>query len=233
MDKCIKIGFLFIVRNFNFIKIYCCFVFAHLPVKGFVGRYSRIVNRNPDHTTGTINNPVISSYLSDNSSNTNNIGTGYRSTVNSKEIGIRLKVKPLIGQDGSVQLEIEQDVKDVLGEVTIDGNPQPRVGSRTTQSFVSVHSGDIIVLGGLQRETQTKSTSRLGPIPIIGDLFGSRSRSKTRTDLVFFLRPTILTNSADDNARAMKQVEEFPELQRDKVKSVLEPAGSSLHGNGN
>jgi len=178
--------------------------------------------------------PVISSYLSETSSGANNIGSGYRSTVNSKDIGIELKVKPLIGIDGSVQLEIEQEVNDVLGEVIIDGNPQPRIGRRATSSFVSVRSGDIIVLGGLQRTSQSKSTSRLGPIPFLGDLFGKRSRSSTRTDLIFFLRPTVLTNSSRDNEKAMDQVEEFPDLQRAKIKGMLEsPTGDPHHGQGN
>jgi general secretion pathway protein D len=149
--------------------------------------------------------PVISSYLNDNStSGTGNlVGTGgYRSTVTSKDIGIDLTVKPLIGTDGSVQLEIKQEVNDILGEITIDGNPQPRIGRRTTESFISVRSGEIIVLGGLQRSSQSKSTSRLGPIPILGDLLGSRTRENTRTDLVFFLRPTVLTNTAADNTPA-------------------------------
>jgi len=177
--------------------------------------------------------PVISSYLNDSNSTSGNVGSGYRSTVQSQKIGITLTVKPLIGQDGSVQLEIEQNVEDVLREVTIDGNPQPLIGSRETNSFVSVKTGEIIVLGGLQRETQSKNTSRLGPIPFLGDLFGSRSRSKTRTDLVFFLRPTILTNTSEDNVKAMNQIEKFPDYQRAKLKSVLEPTGSAEHGDGN
>jgi len=176
--------------------------------------------------------PVISSYLNDTTTGST-LGSGYRSTVNSQRIGIELTVKPLIGPDGSVQLEIIQKVEDVLGEVLIDGNPQPRIGSRETESFVSVHSGEIVVLGGLQRTSQSKSTSRLGPIPIIGDLLGRRSREDTRTDLVFFLRPTVLTNTAADNASAMKQIENFPKTERGKLKSILEPAGSILDASGN
>lgn len=172
--------------------------------------------------------PVISSYLSDSTSTGSTVGSGYRSTVNSQKIGIELTVKPLIGTDGSVQLEVHQKVDDILGEVIIDGNPQPRIGSRETESFVSVHSGDIVVLGGLQRTSQSKSNSRLGPIPIIGDLLGTRKREDTRTDLVFFLRPTVLTNTAADNAPAMKQIEGFPAKQRGKLKGILEPAGSIL-----
>lgn len=168
--------------------------------------------------------PMISSYLNDNSSvGGNNIGGGYRSTVNSKDIGIQLSVKPLIGNDGSVQLEIKQEVNDILGDITIDGNPQPRIGKRSTESFVTAQSGEIIVLGGMQRTSESRSTSRLGPIPIIGDLLGSRSSEKTRTDLVFFLRPIILTNTPADNAPALERVEQFPVEQRDQVKSVIAP----------
>ena len=166
--------------------------------------------------------PVISSYLNDSTTGgTANVGSGYRSTVSSKDIGISLKVKPLIGNDGSVQLEVTQEVNDILGDITIDGNPQPRIGRRSTASFVSARSGEIIVLGGLQRTSKSKSNSRLGPIPIIGDLLGSRSREDQRTDLVFFLRPTVLTNTAADNAPAIEQVKALPKNQRDPILDAL------------
>lgn len=165
--------------------------------------------------------PVISSYLNDSTTTGSTVGSGYRSTVSSKDIGISLKVKPLIGNDGSVQLEITQEVNDILGDITIDGNPQPRIGRRSTTSFVSARSGEVIVLGGLQRTSKSKSTSRLGPIPIIGDLLGSRSRDDTRTDLVFFLRPYVLTNTATDNAPALQQIDKLPPKQRDPIRDAL------------
>ncbi len=162
--------------------------------------------------------PVISGYQN-TGVNQGNVGTGYNSTVNYREIGIRLTVKPLIGHDGSVQLEIKQEVNDILGDVLIDGNAQPIIGSRTTESFVSARSGEIVVLGGLQRKTQSRSTSRLAGIPLIGDLFGKRSRENTRTDLVFFLRPYVLTNSDADNTEAMERLQRSP--QREEVQSAL------------
>ena len=171
--------------------------------------------------------PVISSYLNDSSSfgaNANTTGTGYRSTVNAKDIGIQLAVKPLIGNDGAVQLEIKQEVNDVLGDIIIDGNPQPRIGKRSTESFITAKSGEIIVLGGMQRTSQSRSTSRLGSIPIIGDLLGKRTSEKTRTDLVFFLRPVVLTNTAVDNAPALQQVDQFPKDQREQVQHAIAPA---------
>ena len=116
-------------------------------------------------------------------------------------------ILPLIGSDKSVQLEIETEVEDVLGNVEVDGNDQYIIGKRTTTSYVSAGNGDIIVLGGLQRTSQSKNTNRLGPIPFLGDLFGSRSRSKGRTELIFFLRPTVLTNTYLDNVEAMKRID--------------------------
>lgn len=164
--------------------------------------------------------PTISSYLNDTTT-TSTIG-GYRSTIGQQEIGITLTVKPLIGKDGSVQLDIKQEVSDVIGTTTIDNNPQPIVGKRKMDSFVSARSGDIIVLGGLQTNKQTYSTNRLGPIPILGDLLGSRQKENKRTDLVFFLRPTVLTNTAADNAPALKQVDDFPDPQRTNVQRALD-----------
>lgn len=164
--------------------------------------------------------PTISSYLND-STGTNTSNSGYRSTVSYKDIGIELTVKPLIGTDGSVQLEIKQEVNDILGEITIDGNQQPRIGRRSTNSFVSVKSGDIVVLGGLQRTTKSKSTSRLGPIPFLGDLLGTRKREDTRTDLVFFLRPTVLNNTASDNAPALQQIDKLPKKDRDPIREAI------------
>ncbi|MCX6918163.1 MAG: type II secretory pathway, component PulD [Verrucomicrobia bacterium] len=132
------------------------------------------------------------------------------STVSQRDIGIQLKVLPLIGKDGSVQLQVTQQVEDVLGSVTIDGNDQPVIGRRSTDSFVSAMSGEIIVLGGLQRSNDTTTKNRLGPIPFIGDLLGGSSKTKTRTELLIFLRPYVLNNSAVDNLNAISRVDATP-----------------------
>ncbi|HVZ63935.1 MAG TPA: secretin N-terminal domain-containing protein [Lacunisphaera sp.] len=162
--------------------------------------------------------PVITSYQNTGTL-TGNVGAGYTSNVTYKDIGVSLTVKPLIGNDGSVQLDIKQDVNDILDEVVIDGNSQPVIGSRKTESFISVKSGEIAVLGGLQRKSYNRSTSRFAGIPLLGDLLGKRSRTDTRTDLVFFLRPYILTNTAADNAEALERLKHSP--QHDDVQSAL------------
>ena len=164
--------------------------------------------------------PVLGSFIPDAGSTTTS-NTAFRTTVNNRQVGIRLLVKPLIGNDGSVQLEIEQSVEDVIGNTTIDGNSQPIVGQREMKSFISVQDGEIIVMGGLQRGNNRKETNRLGPIPFIGDLLGLRTRSNEKTDLIFFLRPTILSvGDSADNDNAMERVDRMSNA--DDVRRVLE-----------
>lgn len=164
--------------------------------------------------------PTISGFTTDASTT-----TGTRTSVTQTPIGITLRATPLIGNDGSVQLTIEQEVKDILGEIEIDGNAQPRVGSRETSSFVTVKSGDIIVLGGLQRNFDRRSRSRLGPIPFLGDLFGSRTKANSRTDLVFFLRPIVLTNTPADTAEAQRRIDTLPNAAA--VRETLDPINAA------
>lgn len=147
------------------------------------------------------------------------------STVSQRDIGINLKVLPLIGKDGSVQLQITQQVEDVLGEVKLDGNDQPVIGRRSTDSFVSAMSGEIIVLGGLQRTQDTVTANRLGPIPIIGDWLGSSSKTKTRTELVILMRPYVLNNSAVDNINALNRIDATP--IKDEVRKIIDVAPSA------
>ena len=152
---------------------------------------------------------------------TTGLGGGTTSTTTQQEIGIRLKVTPLIGVDGSVQLDIKQDVDDAGEPVTINGNPVPIIFKRTTSSFVSVRDNEIVVIGGLQRQKDSRSRNRLGPIPIIGDILGSRRRENARTELVFFLRPHVLTNTPADNAEIFKSLEDLP--QKDDIYKLIDP----------
>jgi len=164
--------------------------------------------------------PQISGYLNTGTTSST-VGGGYQSNVGQQQIGITLTVTPLIGDDGSVQLSIQTDVEEPLQDVIIDGNAQAHTSKRTTDSYVTAKSGEIIVLGGLQKTTDAYSTSRLGPIPIIGDLLGTRSRAKHRTDLIFFLRPLVLTNTVSDNEEFMKRLDGMP--HKEAVKNMLDP----------
>ena len=147
---------------------------------------------------------------------------GSTSTVTQQQIGTNLTVTPFIGVDGSVQLDIVQAVEDVIGIVPVDGNTQYIIGKRETTSYVTAKNGEIIVLGGFQKTTDAKSSSRLGPIPILGDIFGARRKEKSRQELIFFLRPTVLSNDpVIDNAEAMNRLGRLP--TRDEILQQLDP----------
>ncbi len=156
---------------------------------------------------------------------------GTTSTVTQQQIGTTLTVTPFIGADNSVQLDIVQDVQDVLGNVLVDGNQQYIIGQRQTTSYITAKSGDIYVLGGFRKNTQLRERSRLGPIPILGDLFGPRTKGDARQELVFFIRPIVLTNSpAVDNAETMRRIDQLP--TRDAIRGELDPAYAAppVHG---
>ncbi len=157
-----------------------------------------------------------------NQTTTNGIINSFTPT----EIGTKLKVKPLIGGDGSVQLEVEQEISDVTKEPA-NANEPPVIGKTSNKSFISVKSGEIIVLGGLQRQKKLKSKSRFGPIPIIGDLLGPRTSSDSRQEIIFFLRPTVLTNTPADNVAALAQTDALPIGKTVREKLDLPPATAS------
>lgn len=149
-------------------------------------------------------------------------GATTSSQVTQQKIGTTLTVTPYIGNDGTVNLDIQTVLTDVTGEVTVDGNTQYIIGDRETKSNITAKSGEIIVMGGFRKEIDSKSNSRLGPIPIIGDLFGSRKKEKYHQELIFFMRPTVLANNpAIDNAETMNRVNELP--TRDQIKGTLDP----------
>ncbi len=166
--------------------------------------------------------PTISSNTSSTAGNST-ISPGYNtSSVTQQEVGITITVKPLIGNDGSVQLDLKQEISDVGESVKLGPDfTQNEINKRSTQSFITAKSGEILVLGGLQKKSNSRSTNRLGPIPFIGDLLGGRTREESRVELIFFLRPVVLTNTPADNAAAMKQLEQLP--NKDAVRQQLDP----------
>jgi general secretion pathway protein D len=120
-------------------------------------------------------------------------------SVTYKDITIELKVTPLIGDDGSIQLKIDQKVDDVFGTIKVNGNDQPIIGTRKASSFVNVQDGQMIVLGGLQRTKNSRGRTKLGffyEIPILSHLLGGRDNSVERTELLLFIRPHVIPADA-------------------------------------
>lgn len=162
--------------------------------------------------------PIITS----SSSQLDNIGTT-RSNVEFRDIGIQLTVTPLIGADGSVQMEIEQTVDNVAGFTTVDGNQQPIIGRREANSTITVKSGEVIILGGLQENRRNDNNSYfpvLGRLPVVKKVFGGDTKEFSRTELIIFIRPTVLTRPEDTAKETDRVIEAMEESSA--VKEYLE-----------
>ncbi len=148
---------------------------------------------------------------------------GNRSTVQYRDVGIELVVTPLIGPNNVIQMEIDQKIDDIVGVVPIDGNEQPLIGRRQTTSYVSVKSGEVVVLGGLQKEKVDYGRTRmslLGEIPLLGRLFRKRSDKVERSELLVFIRPTVVRTTDDVNADAQRTVGQH--IISEKIERFLE-----------
>lgn len=119
-------------------------------------------------------------------------------SVERQEVGIKLKVTPQINEGDAVQLLIEQEVSSVSGATSVD----ILINKREIKTTVIVDDGGTIVLGGLIDEDVQESVSKvpiLGDIPFLGNLFKSTTTSKTKRNLMVFIRPTIVRDGITMN----------------------------------
>ncbi|MEO7699258.1 MAG: secretin N-terminal domain-containing protein [Opitutus sp.] len=163
-------------------------------------------------------------------------GSTSTDTVTYKDIAIQLKVTPLIGDDGSIQLKIEQKVDDIFGNISVNGNPQPIIGRREASSFVNVQDGQMIVLGGLQRTKNSRGRTKLGfiyEIPILSHLLGARDNSVERTELLLFIRPHVIpvesgTADASKTINSLSNKEQVNQYLSDPSKVPSESLNEKL-----
>ena len=139
------------------------------------GQYASTAASTPTGTTGVVN-PFT--------------------TIQRQDVGTILKITPQITDDGTVLLKIEQEVSSLIKSAiaTVDVQTSKRV----INTRVLANDGEIIVLGGLISDTVTESEQRvplLGSIPLLGNLFRTRTSTKDKTNLMVFLRPKILVSA--------------------------------------
>jgi general secretion pathway protein D len=121
-------------------------------------------------------------------------------TVERRDVGLTLRVRPQISESGTVQLQIYQEVSSVQDTANAAGII---TNKRAVASTVLVDDGQIIVIGGLIQDSVTDGVEKvplLGDLPLLGGLFRYKTRSQTKTNLMIFLRPTVVRNSARADA---------------------------------
>jgi general secretion pathway protein D len=123
-------------------------------------------------------------------------------TIERKDVGLTLRVKPQISETGTVKLTIYQEVSSVVAN-SVGSTTGLITNKRSIESNVLVDDGQVVVLGGLLSDEYNSNNSQvpgLGDIPVLGALFRSESRERRKTNLRVFLRPVVLRDAmATDN----------------------------------
>ncbi len=150
-----------------------------------------VVGRNVPFVTGSYTNGSTST-----SSGTVNPFT----TVERKDVGLTLRVKPQVGEGGTVRMTVFQEKSDLESTSSSQG---PTTTKSSIETTVVIDDGQTMVLGGLMKDQYGSDDSQvpvLGDIPIIGNLFKARSRSRDKTNLMVFLRPVVMRSQDASNA---------------------------------
>ena len=142
-------------------------------------------------------------------------------SVTRQEIGVKLVVRPQINEGNAVKMYINQEVSSIfgpLGEMSTD----LITNKRNIKTTVLVEDGETIVLGGLIDDDVQESVKKvpfLGDIPLLGRLFKTTSISRTKRNLMVFLRPTIVRDSEDVRAISNRKYNYFQAIENDLINS--------------
>jgi len=123
-------------------------------------------------------------------------------TVERKDVGLTLRVKPQIGEGGTIRMTVFQEKSDVKAG-TEDKTNGPTTNKSSIETSVVVDDGTLLVLGGLIKENTSVNQTKvplLGDLPVVGNLFRTESRKRNKTNLMVFLRPVVM-RTQDDASR--------------------------------
>jgi general secretion pathway protein D len=174
------------------------------------------------------NVPFVTGQYTNN--NTTNGSVNPFQTVERKDVGLTLKVKPQISETGTVKLTIFQEVSSVVPN-SVGSSTGLITNKRSIESNVLVDDGSIIVLGGLLSDEYSGAASQVplfGDIPVIGWLFKSESRARTKKNLMVFLRPVVMRDAAASDALSNNRYQQMLGLQQN-----AQPGFNPFLGSGN
>ncbi len=128
------------------------------------------------------------------------VGQTTTKTFEYRDTGVILKVKPRVSSNGTVTMQISQELSSVVPDTSSAGSPNPTISQRTVDSTVSVLTTQTVVLGGLisgQESRGKDSVPGINRIPLLGDLIGKTENSAKRNELIIFITPQIVQNAED------------------------------------
>ncbi|MBK9140137.1 MAG: hypothetical protein IPM17_15435 [Verrucomicrobia bacterium] len=145
------------------------------------------------------------------------LGTTPSTTYTQLPVISELSVTPYITPDGLVVMDVTQTIQDISGFKRFDVGELPITVERNAQATISVQDQDTIILGGYIRNSRTRSKSGvpvLKDIPLLGAAFRSSSDNKARSEMVVFLKPTVLNSPRDAALLATREQDRLPGLRR-------------------
>jgi general secretion pathway protein D len=143
-------------------------------------------------------------------------------TIQREEVGTILKVTPHISEGDTIQMKIEQEDSSPGAKLTDSADIS--TNKRSIKTTILIEDGGTIVLGGLMQDTVTESEDRvpgLGAIPLIGNLFKSRSGSRMKKNLLVFLRPKILRDQTATEAASSARYDEIRNEEKNLHKGKI------------
>ncbi len=172
------------------------------------------------------NVPFVTGQFTNTGSGSSNTGTvNPFQTIERKDVGLTLKVKPQISENGTVKMAIYQEVSNVLPS-SVNAPNGPTTNKRTIESNVLVEDGAIVVLGGLLQDEYAGNQEKvpgLGDVPLFGNLFKNEARSRKKTNLMVFLRPVVVRDVRSTDKLSMDRYD----LMRSGMQDA-QPVPSSL-----
>ncbi len=148
-------------------------------------------------------------------------------TIQRQDVGVQLRIKPQISAGGTVRLQIYQEVSSV-DPASANNSAGPTTNKRSVESLVLVDDGQIAVIGGLIQDNVSDTVSKvpvLGDLPLLGGLFQYKTRARTKSNLLVFLRPTVLRDGKQVNSVA---TERYDYIRGEQEKSRALGAGSHV-----
>jgi general secretion pathway protein D len=142
-----------------------------------------------------------------------NYGNGNQVSFAQLSVGVELDVTPFINPEGAVTMQIQQEIDDISEKPSSDNNFQPSTDKRTLNTTITVRDKDTVMLGGFIRSDNNHSQSGvpfLQDIPLLGNLFKSRSDSKDRSELIVLMRPTVLGTPKLAAENTIKEAQRLP-----------------------
>ena len=170
------------------------------------------------------NVPFVTGSYSNNTAS-GSTGSNPFTTVERKDVGLTLRVRPQINENGTVKLVIYQETSSVKAGTEKDANG-PTTTKRSIESSVLVEDGGIVVLGGLLQDQYGGSQEKvpgLADVPLFGSLFKSESRNRKKTNLMVFLRPAVVRDAQATDRLSMDRYEMMQAGIRE-----IQPAPSNL-----